>query len=123
VVDLLQDVGARVYLANPKALTWGERRVKNDVADATDLADMLRLGRLPEAWIAAPAPRELRELVRCRAKLVKLRSGLRAQVHALMAKQGVLPAGGDMFCGAGNAQLDALALGRNYTLRVESLRG
>ncbi len=45
-VDLLQELGAAVHLANPKALNWGERRVKNDVNDATDLADMLRLNRL-----------------------------------------------------------------------------
>ena len=30
-VDLLQELGATVHLANPKALNWGERRVKNDV--------------------------------------------------------------------------------------------
>jgi hypothetical protein len=60
--------------------------------------------------------------VRYRAKLVKLRSGLKAQVHAVMAKEGVLPAVADMFCVAGNAQLDAMALGRTYALRVESLR-
>ena len=41
--------------------------MKNDERDAIDLADMLRLGRLPEAWIAPPAVRELRELVRYRA--------------------------------------------------------
>jgi transposase len=122
VVDLLQEEGATVHLANPKALNWGDRRVKNDVIDATDLADMLRLGRLPEAWIAPPAIRELRELVRYRAKLVQLRSGLKAQVHAVMAKEGVLPVVGDMFGPAGNAQLDAMALGHNYTVRVESLR-
>ena len=106
VVDLLQELGATVHLANPKALNWGERRVKNDVIDATDLADMLRLGRLPEAWIAPPAIRELRELVRYRAKLVQLRSGLKAQVHAVMAKEGVLPGTLDMFGPAGNRQLD-----------------
>jgi transposase len=122
VVDLLQELGATVHLANPKALNWGERRVKNDVIDATDLADMLRLGRLPEAWIAPPAIRELRELVRYRAKLVQLRSGLKAQVHAVMAKEGVLPGVVDMFGPAGNRQLDQLELTRNYALRVESLR-
>jgi hypothetical protein len=42
--------------------------------------------RLPEAWIAPPALRELRELVRYRSKLVQLRSGLKAQIHAVMAK-------------------------------------
>jgi hypothetical protein len=60
---------------------------------------MLRLGRLPQAWIAPPAIRELRELVRYRAKLVRLRSGLKAQVHAVMAKVGVLPKNTDLFCG------------------------
>ena len=87
VVDLLQELGATVHLANPKALNWGERRVKNDVIDATDLADMLRLNRLPEAWIAPPAWRELRELVRYRAKLVKLRIECLAKgAHASVAE-------------------------------------
>jgi len=122
-VDLLQDLGAIVYLANPNALSWGDRRVKNDEIDATDLADMLRLGRLPQAWIAPPAIRELRELVRYRAKLVKLRSGLKAQVHAVMAKEGVLPRVSDMFGPAGNRQLDGLELGRPFAMRVASLRG
>jgi transposase len=121
-VDFLQELGATVHLASPKSLNWGDRRVKNDVADATDLADMLRLGRLPEAWIAPPAIRELRELVRYRAKLVQLRSGLKAQVHAVMAKEGVLPKNLDVFCAAGQRQLDAMELGRNYAIRIASLR-
>src|SRR5215211_8245440 len=70
-VDVLQDAGARVHLAHPLGVKAFEyRRVKNDVRDAADLADLLRMGRLPEAWIAPPATRELREAVRHRAKLV-----------------------------------------------------
>ena len=121
-VDLLQDLGAVVHLANPRALNWGDRRVKNDVNDATDLADMLRLNRLAEAWIAPPALRELRELVRYRAKLVQLRSGLKAQVHAVMAKEGALPAVTDIFGSAGTRQLDQLELGAPYARRIRSLR-
>jgi transposase len=122
IVDWLQAQGATVHLANPSGLNWGQRRVKNDERDATDLIDMLRLGRLPEAWIAPPATRELRELVRYRAKLVALRSSLKTQVHAVMAKEGVLPTVADMFGPAGNAQLDQLELGDAYTVRVASLR-
>ena len=121
-VDLLQDLGATVHLANPNALNWGDRRVKNDVNDATDLADMLRMHRLGEAWIAPPAIRELRELVRYRAKLVQLRTGLKAQVHAVMAKEGVLPKVTDIFGPAGRRQLDALELGAPFARRVSSLR-
>jgi transposase len=122
IVDWLQEQGATVHLANPSGLNWGTRRVKNDERDATDLIDMVRLGRLPEAWIAPPATRQLRELVRYRAKLVALRSGLKAQVHAVMAKEGVLPKHADMFGPAGNVQLNEMALADAYTIRVESLR-
>ena len=65
-VDLLQDAGFSVHLAHPSGNDWGNRRVKNDERDARDLADLLRLGRLAEAWIAPPAVREARELAtRC----------------------------------------------------------
>jgi transposase len=121
-VDLLRDNGFDVHLAHPSGNDWGKRRVKNDERDARDLADLLRLGRLAEAWIAPPAVRELRELVRYRAKLVNLRSGLKTQVHAVMAKEGVLPSVLDMFGPAGARQLDALELAESYTLRIESLR-
>jgi transposase len=64
----------------------------------------LRMGRLPEAWIAPPATRELRELVRHRAKLVALRSSLKCQVHAVLAACGVPVVMSDLF-GAGGQQL------------------
>jgi transposase len=88
-VDLLQAEGATVHLVHPSGLHWGARRVKNDERDATEIAQRLRRHDLPEAWIAPPLTRELRELVRYRAKLVALRSGLKAQVHAVLAKEGV----------------------------------
>ena len=121
-VDVLQDLGANVHLAHPSGLNWGQRRRKDDVIDATDLVDMLRLGRLPESWIAPPATRELRELVRYRAKLVHLRSGLKAQVHAVLAKEGVHVPMTDLFGVAGRKLLDEVPLGRAYAIRVESLR-
>jgi transposase len=83
---------------------------------------LLRLGRLAEAWIAPPEVREVRELVRYRAKMSRLRSGLKAQVHAVMGKHGVLPDQLDMFGPGGTAQLDALDLPMAYSFRLESLR-
>jgi transposase len=120
--DVLTELGARVHLAHPLGNNWGNRRVKNDERDANDLVDLLRLGRLAEAWIAPPEVRELRELTRYRHKLMRLRSGLKAQVHAVMGKAGVLPARRDMFGPGGTAQLDALSLPVPYELRLESLR-
>ena len=121
-VDLLEEMGYAVHLAHPRGNDWGKRRVKNDERDARDLADLLRLGRLAEAWIASPEVRELRELVRFRAKLSNLRTGLKAQLHAVLAKNGVLPCRGDMWGIGGAAQLDALELPAAYTNRIETLR-
>jgi transposase len=86
---VIAECGARLHLAHPLGIAGYEnRRVKNDLADATLLADLLRLGRLPEAWVAPPEVRELREMVRYRAKLGRLRSGLKAQVHQTLGKEG-----------------------------------
>jgi transposase len=121
--DVLAEIGAKVHLAHPLGNNWGNRRVKNDERDATDLIDMLRLGRLAEAHIAPPEQRELRELVRHRAKMVAIRSGLKAQVHAVLAKQGVTVAVTDLFGKAGRVLLDVAALDDIYRLRVNSLLG
>jgi transposase len=121
-VDVLRDAGADVYLAHPLGVKgFGYRRVKNDVRDAADLADLLRMGRLPQAYIAPPPVRELRELVRHRAKLVAWRSGLKASVHAVLAKQGVHLAVSDLF-GVGGRQLLAKApLDPAYRMRINAL--
>ena len=114
--------GARVHLAHPLGVKgFRYRRVKNDVRDAADLADLLRMGRLPEAWIAPPQTRELRELVRYRAKLVAIRSGLKAQVHAVLAKAGVLIAVSDLFGFTGRQRLAEVPLGSVYAQRIRSL--
>jgi transposase len=79
------------------------------------------MGRLPEAYIASPGERELRELVRHRAKLVALRAGLKAQVHGVLAKQGLLPEVSDVFGQAGMAWLRTAPLDLVYRQRLLSL--
>jgi transposase len=122
-VDVLEEAGAEVHLAHPlgvKAFTY--RRVKDDERDAADLADLLRMGRLPEAWIAPPEIRELRELTRYRHKLVGLRTSCRDQVHAVLAKLGVPVTHSDIFGVHGQAWLDGLRLPQPYAGKVASLR-
>lgn len=121
--DELAELGAVVHLAHPLGVkAFSYRRVKNDERDAADLADLLRMGRLPEAWIAPPATRELRELVRHRAKLVHLRTNLRCQVHAVLAGQGIAVPVSDLFGVGGTALLDRLELTPAAGLRIASLR-
>ena len=104
--DTLAELGASVHLAHPLGVkAFSYRRVKNDERDAADLADLLRMGRLPEAWIAPPATRELRGWVRHRAKLVGLRSSLKCQVHTVLAHAGIWVPMSDLFGVAGQQLL------------------
>lgn len=121
--DVLEAAGTRVHLAHPLGVKmFTHQRIKNDQRDATNLADLLRMGRLPESWIAPPPTRELRELVRYRAKLVALRTGMKAQIHAALAKEGVRVPMSDLFGVGGNELLDRLELAPAYATRVRSLR-
>ena len=121
--DTLAELGAQVHLAHPLGVKmFALRRVKNDQRDAADLADLLRMGRLPEAWIAPPATRELRGWVRHRAKLVGLRSNLKCQVHAVLAAAGVTVPMSDLFGSTGRQLLAATRLSVESRSRVDSLQ-
>jgi len=98
------------------------RRVKNDERDAADLADLLRMGRLPEAWIAPPATRELRGWVRHRAKLVGLRSNLKCQVHGILAGAGITVPMSDLFGASGQKLLATASLATESRSRIDSLQ-
>jgi transposase len=120
--DTLAELGATVHLAHPLGVKmFSYRRVKNDQRDAADLADLLRMGRLPEAWIAPPQTRELRGWVRHRAKLVRLRSSLKNQIHAVLGAAGVQVRMSDLF-GPGRRQLlAATRLAVESRSRIDSL--
>jgi len=121
--DVLEQAGAEVHLAHPLGVkAFSYRRVKNDERDAADLADLLRMGRLPEAWIAPHEVRELREITRYRHKLVKLRTSCKDQVHGVLAKLGIPVTHSDIFGVHGQAWLDELKLPQPYAGKVASLR-
>jgi hypothetical protein len=96
------------------------RRVTNDFRDAADLADLLRMGRVPEAWIAPQHVRCQRELVRHRHKLRQLCSGLKAGAHAVLAKNALLIPRSDMFGVEGRHRLRRLALPEAYRVHLDS---
>lgn len=121
VADTLPELGAVVHLAHPLGVKgFNYRRVKNDVRDAADLADLLRMGRLPQAWIAPPATREVRELVRHRAKLVATRSHVKCQVHSVLAGSGVPVSMADLFGASGRELLERVSLPAAMRARVDS---
>jgi transposase len=89
LVELLEDYGFAPHLVHPlQCKAIASARLKNDKVDAAILAQLLRAGLLPEAWIAPPAVRQLRALLRHRARLVRLRTLLRNRIHAVLADHG-----------------------------------
>jgi transposase len=60
--------------------------------------------------------------VRYRAKLVALRTGLKAQIHAVLAKEGIIPQLTELWGPAGNRELNSYELTDAYFIRLDSLR-
>lgn len=123
-VDALFGAGFEVHLAHPlglKALRK-RKRVKTDPADAYELASLLRLGSLPEAYIAPPELRELRELVRHRRQLVKAATSVKAGVRALLAKHNIRLTATQLDGDTATGLMDALDLPGSYAQRLASQR-
>jgi len=85
-------------------------KLKNDRIDSATLAHLLRCDLLPEAWMADEVTRELRQQVRMRATLVRQRTRLKNQVHAILHPQGLRYEGSDLFGRGGRAWLKQVSL-------------
>src|SRR6266699_4938041 len=89
LLEVLEDYGFEPHLVHPlQCKAIASARLKNDKAGAAILAQLLRADLLPEAWIAPPAVRQLRALLRHRASLVRLGTQLRNRIHAFAADHG-----------------------------------
>ncbi len=122
LAELLEDAGFDVHLAHPlRTRAIAAARVKTDAVDAKTLAHLLRAGLLPEAYIAPPELRDLRDLLRHRVTLVHLRTSIKNRVHALLARQGILPEHSDLFGTAGRDYLSTLPLPDGPRRRLDSL--
>src|SRR4051794_15040086 len=123
-VDALQAAKFEVHLAHPygmKAMRK-RKRVKTDAKDAYELANLLRLGSLPEGYIAPKDLRELRELVRHRRQLTKTATSVKAQIRALLAKHGVRIPVSHLEGPSGLELLDLVELPECAAGRLESRR-
>jgi transposase len=90
LVELLEELELEPHLVHPsRCKAIASARLKNDKVDAATLAQLLRVDLLPEAWIAPQATRDLRALLRHRASLVRLSTGLKNRVHAVLADRGI----------------------------------
>jgi len=85
------------------------RQQKTDTRDAEHLLDLLRTDRFPRIWVPSLEERDLRQLLVHRSKLVRTRTTVKNQLHALAISQGVCRKGA-LWSRRGRAELESLAL-------------
>jgi len=87
LVDGLIDNGYRLHLANPSAIKQYEGlKHSDDITDAFHLANLLRLGILPEGYIYPKEQRPVRDLLRKRLHLVQQRTAQILSFQNLVAR-------------------------------------
>jgi transposase len=87
IVDGLMGEGYRVHLANPSAIQQYEGlKHSDDKHDAFWLAEMLRLGILPEGYIYPKEERPVRDLLRKRGHLMRLRTSMLISLENIISR-------------------------------------
>ena len=87
LVDGLMEEGYEVHLANPSAIQqYSGLKHADDKHDAFWLAEMLRLGILPEGYIYPKDERPIRDLLRKRGHLVRLRTSLVVSLQNILSR-------------------------------------
>lgn len=90
LVDGLKDHGFKVKLAHTFGLSMiTGAKVKTDQRDAFTLARLLRLDAIPEAYIYPEEKRPVRDLLRRRTKLVRLRAEAYTSIRTRLLQNGL----------------------------------
>ena len=98
IVDALMDAGYRVHLANPSQIKKYEGyKYTDDRHDAFWLAQLLQLEILPEGYIYPKEERPVRDLLRKRGHLVRLRTSLVLGLESIITRNyGIKPRAKDL---------------------------
>ena len=90
IYDFLKCHAADIKVAHPemlKAITAAKK--KNDQSDAEKICDLLRVGLLPECYIAPSELRELRRILRYRTHIIKTAVKMKNKISGLLMEVGV----------------------------------
>ena len=124
IAAMLESEGADVVLSHPRRTrAIASAKVKTDAIDARTLADLLRGGLLPQAYMAPLRIQALRRLVRTRASLVGTRTRFKNQVHGVLTQAGSIPLVTDVFGRAGREWMSQLELSSGDRIIVDTLLG
>lgn len=119
LAELCDDLGLDAHMAHPlQCKAIAAARLKNDKVDARTLAHLLRADLLPEAWIAPAEVRDVRALLRHRARLVRSQCSAKVRIHAVLADRGVR-VDGDLWTKSGHVMLTEAPLPATQRAIVE----
>jgi transposase len=120
---LLTQLGHELWVGDSAQIRASAVRLqKTDQRDAALILDLLLTNRFPRIWVASLAERDTRQLLWHRHKLVRMRSMVSNQLHALAMGQGLCRKK-KLFTKKGRAELSSLALGPWASRRREELLG
>lgn len=111
IYDSLTSQGYEVVVTNPrKTKAIGAAKIKNDKLDAHMLAQLLRADLVATIQVSSLEHRELKELLRHRAKLVRDAARMKNRIQNLLAKNNLKPEVKDLFSQKGRGLLALLSL-------------
>ncbi len=108
---LLAGLSHELWVGDPAEIrARAVRRQKTDTRDAEHLLDLLLTNRFPRIWVPKPEERDVRQLLKHRDRLVRMRTSVRNQLHFLAMSQGVCRRK-KLWSTAGREELEGLELG------------
>ena len=121
LVDGLMDAGYKVHLANPAGMEqYSGLKYTDDKSDSRWLAQMLRLGILPEGYIYPKEERPIRDLLRKRAQLVRYRTSNILSVNNLITRNLGTSVKGNVIKKLSGRDVDAMMPDENLALAIKS---
>lgn len=103
---------ARVIISNPvKTRVIAEARIKTDKIDARVLAELARVGYLPEVWLPDEDTESLRQFTSDRTSLVRRRTECKNVIHSVLHRNLVHQEHSDLFGTSGRKWLELVISG------------
>ena len=114
--------GARVIISNPiKTRVIAEARIKTDKIDARVLAELARVGYLPEVWLPDEDTESLRQFITDRTSLVRRRTECKNTIHSVLHRNLVRQTHTDLYGTSGREWLEQVIKGEGTHVPVPEL--
>lgn len=121
VYDHFAMQGFDVVMAHPQQVkAIANAKIKTDEISAEILAHLLRTDLIPEAYVPPFEIRDLRDVVRHRAALVRVQTSIKNRVHAILTREGIHHEFSDLFGVEGERFLATAPLKEQNRMAVDN---